>query len=152
MIPFAKRLCLALAIAAVACAQVFGVQRGYLCLHGDEAITTQSEHCHDDHEGGHDELDHDQPCEGLASSACHGDGETHHHQPLKVDLQLVPSSLDPVHVPASTAVLVSMDFCPSETLFEVQATSEALGILHGTGADGPPSLAIQVVTCQVILV
>jgi len=149
MIPFAKHLCLALAIAAVACAQVFGVQRGYLCLHGDGPITTQSEHCH---EGGHAEQDHDSPCENLASDACHGDGETHHHQPLKVDLQFVPSSLDPVHVPAFTAVLISMDFSPSETLFEVQATSEALGIFHGTGADGPPSLAVQVVTCQVILV
>jgi hypothetical protein len=149
MLLFAHRICLILAVVAVANAQFFGVQRGYVCLHGNDGVVTMAEHCHETFHDGNQPKSH---CESRTSEGCDDHGEKHHHHPLKVDMQIAPSSLNPVAVPAFVAVLASVDCHRAEALFKLLATRETLRVLHGTGADGPPSLAVQVVACQVIRV
>lgn len=144
-----KRILPTLAVLVVACAQVFGVQRGYACAHGEETVETKAEHCHrvivDDHA-------HEAPCEESSNKECEDKGEKEHHAPLGVDMQAAPSSLAAVSIPVFVAVLVANswvhDWMPIQTLAE----RELIRMPLDTGGDSPPTAAVQVVRCMVILV
>ncbi len=49
-----KRILTTLAVLVVACAQVFGMQRGYICDHGDSSLETKAEHWHRVKDDGHE--------------------------------------------------------------------------------------------------
>jgi hypothetical protein len=144
-----KRILPTLAVLVVACAQVFGVQRGYACAHGEESVETKAEHCHrvivDDHE-------HEAPCEESSSKECGDQGEKEHHAPLSVDMQAAPSSLATVGIPVFVAVQVAelpvQEWALMLTLVEDVSMKTPLD----TGGDSPPSAAVQVARCMVILV
>lgn len=149
MSAFCKRILPTLAVLVVACAQVFGVQRGYACAHGEESVETKAEHCHrvivDDHE-------HEAPCEESSSKECGDQGEKEHHAPLSVDMQAAPSSLATVGIPVFVAVQVAelpvQEWALMLTLVEDVSMKTPLD----TGGDSPPSAAVQVARCMVILV
>jgi hypothetical protein len=149
MSSFRKRILPTLAVLVVACAQVFGMQRGYACAHADVTVETKAEHCHreivDDHAG-------EVPCEETSSKECDSKGEKEHHAPLSVDMQAAPSSLAAVAIPAFVAVQIA-----ELPLFEwalIRSLSEDVSMKTplDTGGDSPPSAAVQVARCMVILV
>jgi hypothetical protein len=149
MFPLMNRILRTLAILAIVCAQVFGVQRGYTCDHGAAPTETEAEHCHrivaDGHEGS-------VPCEDTSSKDCDQQGEKESHAPVSVDLQTSPASLASVAVPAYVAVQISefsiYDWIVAQTLPVLHLSSSPFD----TGENSPPSAAVQVVSCMVILV
>lgn len=146
-----KRILPTLAVLVVACAQVFGVQRGYACAHGEETVETKAEHCHrvivDDHDH-----EHEAPCEESSSKECSDQGEKEHHAPLGVDMQAAPSSLAAVSIPVFVAVLVANSWVHDWMLIQTLAERELMRMPLDTGGDSPPTAAVQVVRCMVILV
>jgi len=148
MSTFRKRILPTLAILVVACAQVFGVQRGYACAHGEATVETKAEHCHrviaDDHA---DEV----PCEETSSNECEGKGEKEHHAPLSVDMQATPSNLAAVSIPAFVAVLVGETWVRDWVLIQALAENEWMRMPLDTGEESPPA-SLQVARCMVILV
>ncbi|SKB01809.1 hypothetical protein SAMN02745166_03466 [Prosthecobacter debontii] len=147
---FARSTLLTLAFLAVACAQVFGTQRGYLCDHGKVALETVVDHCH---KASSDEGSEAVPCEESDSVACESKGEKKTHQPLQVDLQVTPATLVSVTVPAFVAVLMddffSFDRALSVVLVEEQRIS---GLSFEDERPYLPSAAVEVASCIVILV
>ena len=145
---FRKRILPTLAVLVVACAQVFGVQRGYACAHGDAPVETKAEHCHrvivDDHAG-------EVPCEESSTKYCDDKGEKEHHTPLSVDMQAAPSSLVAVSIPAFVAVLVAETWIHDWVQIQARAENEWMKTPLDTGGDSPPA-ALQVARCMVILV
>ena len=146
-----KRILPTLAVLVVACAQVFGVQRGYACAHGEETVETKAEHCHrvivDDHDH-----EHEAPCEESSSKECSDQGEKEHHAPLDVDMQAAPSSLAAVSIPVFVAVLVTNSWVHDCMLIQTLADRELMRMPLDTGGDSPPTAAVQVARCMVILV
>jgi hypothetical protein len=146
---FRKRILPTLAVLVVACAQVFGIQRGYACNHGDAVVETEVEHCHrmlvDDHA-------HDVPCEDGSNKECDDKGEKEHHAPLGVDIQAAPSSLAALSVPVFVAVVVAETWIHDWVLGQRLAECELMNMPLDTGGDSPPSAAVQVARCMVILV
>ena len=144
-----KRILPTLAVLVVACAQVFGVQRGYACAHGEETMETNAEHCHrvivDDHE-------HEAPCEVSSSKECEDKGEKEHHAPLGVDMQAAPSSLAAVTIPVFIAVLVANTWVHDWVLIQSLTENEMMKTPLDTGGESPPPAALQVARCMVILV
>lgn len=144
-----KRILPTLAVLVVACAQVFGVQRGYACAHGEETLETKSEHCHrvivDDHA---DEV----PCEESSGKECGDQGEKEHHAPLSVDMQAAPSSLAAVAIPVFVAVQLAELPVQEWALMLSLAEDVSMKTPLDTGGDSPPSAAVQVARCMVILV
>ena len=144
-----KRILPTLAVLVVACAQVFGVQRGYACAHGEESVETKAEHCHrvivDDHE-------HEAPCEESSSKECGDQGEKEHHAPLSVDMQAAPSSLATVGIPVFVAVQVAELPVHEWALMLTLVEDVSMKTPLDTGGDSPPSAAVQVARCVVILV
>ncbi|WP_146852384.1 hypothetical protein [Brevifollis gellanilyticus] len=144
-----SRILRTLAILAIVCAQVFGVQRGYSCDHGDAVVETDAEHCHrvvtDNHE---DEV----PCSGGSSKDCEDQGEKAPHAPVSVDLQASPASLASLAAPSYVAVQVE-DFSVYDWIVpQVLTVSHFTTPPFDTGGDSLPSAAVQVVRCMVILV
>lgn len=125
------------------------MQRGYVCDDGDSSLETKAEHCHRVQEGGHE---HEVPCEDSPGNECDGKGEKEHHQPLAVDLQSSPASQALAVAPVFVAVLIAdvsaQHWEPVQTLAE----DERLKIPLDTGGESPPSAAVQVARCMVILV
>lgn len=144
-----KRILTTLAVLVVACAQVFGVQRGYVCNHGDASLETKAEHCHRVQEDGHE---HEVPCEESPGNECDGKGEKEHHQPLAVDLQSSPASQALVFVPVFVAVQIADVSVHQWEMTQLLAENERLKTPLDTGEDRPPSAAVQVARCMVILV
>lgn len=148
MSQFRKRIFPMLAVLVVACAQVFGVQRGFACNHGDAVVETEVEHCHqviaDDHV-------HDIPCEESSTEDCGNQGEKEHHSPLGVDMQAAPSSLAAVSIPAFVAVLVAETWVHDWVLNQALVRNEWLRAPLDTGGKSPPA-SLQVARCMVILV
>ena len=144
-----KRILPTLAVLVVACAQVFGVQRGYACAHGEETVETKAEHCHrvavDDHA---DEV----PCEETSSKECSDQGEKEHHAPLDVDMQAAPSSLVAVAIPVFVAVQIAELPVHEWALMLTLVEDVSMKTPLDTGGDSPPSAAVQVARCMVILV
>lgn len=149
MLLFRKRILPTLAVLVVACAQVFGVQRGYACAHGDAPVETKAEHCHrvvlDAHAG-------EVPCEETSSNECESKGEKEHHTPLSVDMQAAPSSLAAVSIPAFVAVQLAELPVHEWALILSLAEDVSMKTPLDTGGDSPPSAAVQVARCMVILV
>ncbi len=149
MSAFRKRILPLLAVLVVACAQVFGVQRGYACAHGEETVETKAEHCHrvavDDHA---DEM----LCEETFSKECGDQGEKEQHAPLSVDLHAAPSSLAMVAVPAFVAVQNAELPVQEWALMLSLAEDVSMKTPLDTGGDSPPTAAVQVARCMVILV
>ncbi|HBJ86854.1 MAG TPA: hypothetical protein DDZ88_23955 [Verrucomicrobiales bacterium] len=145
---FRKRILPTLAVLVVACAQVFGVQRGYACNHGDAVVETEVEHCHrvvvDDHA-------HDVPCEDSSNKECDDKGEKEHHTPLGVDMQAAPSSLVAHSIPVFVAVLVAETWIHDWVLTQTLAKTELMRMPLDTGGESPPA-SLQVARCMVILV
>ena len=154
MSTFRKRILPTLAVLVVACAQVFGVERGYACGHGDEMVETKAEHCHrviaDDHDV--DEHEHEAPCEESSSKECGDKGEKEHHAPLSVDMQAAPSSLAAVAIPVFVAVQIAELPVHEWALILSLAEDVSMKTPLETGGDSPPSAAVQVARCMVILV
>lgn len=146
---FRKRILPTLAVLVMASAQVFGVQRGYACAHGEETLETKAEHCHrvavDDHA---DEV----PCEETSSKECSDQGEKEHHAPLDVDMQAAPSSLATVSIPVFVAVQIADLPVQQWALMLSLSDDVSMKMPLDTGGDSPPSAAVQVARCMVILV
>lgn len=144
-----KRILPTLAVLVVACAQVFGVQRGYACAHGEETVETKAEHCHrvivDDHE-------HEAPCKESSNKECEDKGEKEHHAPLGVDMQAAPSSLAAVSIPVFVAVQIADLPVQQWALMLSLVEDVSMKTPLDTGGDSPPSAAVQVARCMVILV
>lgn len=138
-----------LAILAVACAQVFGVQRGYACAHSEAMVETKAEHCHrvivDDYA---DEM----PCNESSDNECEDEGEKEHHAPLSVDIQAAPSSLATVSIPVFVAVQIADLPVQQWALMLSLSEDVSMKMPLDTGGDSPPSAAVQVARCMVILV
>lgn len=148
---FARTTLLTLAFLAVACAQVFGTQRGYVCDHGMVALETAADHCHTPSS---DDGEETIPCEVSDPVSCESKGEKKAHQPLQVDLQVTPATLLSVTVPAFVAVLIEDFFSFDWTLSVVSVEEPRMGGL--SFEDERPfflhSAAVQVARCIVILV
>ena len=144
-----KRILPTLAVLVMAGAQVFGVERGYACAHGDELVETKAEHCHrvivDDHEG-------EVPCEDTSSKECESKGEKEHHTPLSVDMQVAPSSFALVAIPVFVAVQIAELPVHEWALMLTLVEDVSMKTPLDTGGDSPPSAAVQVARCMVILV
>ena len=138
-----------LAVLVVACAQVFGMQRGYVCNHGEESLETKTEHCHRVQEDGHE---HEIPCEDSPGNECDGKGEKEHHAPLDVDMQAAPSSLVAVAIPVFVAVQIAELPVHEWALMLTLVEDVSMKTPLDTGGDSPPSAAVQVARCMVILV
>jgi hypothetical protein len=133
-----KNLIAGLALFALLGAQVFGLQRGYLCLCTGEAVETAATHCEDSEEGcGHEHEDEEAPVE---------------HAPLTVkhEAQGKTSSMQ-VQAPVLVAVL---DFTESFSAWpERQAASGGTAMSRPPpGRFANPPAALLVAECTVRLV
>lgn len=130
-----KPLIAATALLALLGAQVFGLQRGFLCVCTGEVVETLAAHCQDtDQSCGHE---HEVP---------------HDHMPLKVkhEAQGKVSSLPQVQAPPLLAIL---DFFPVIALLQA---CPPCGIKEATQAppglsENPPA-SLLVAQCTVLLV
>jgi hypothetical protein len=142
------RLLSALAFVAVAFAQVFGVQRGYICDHGDHVVETGAQHCHRLVVDGYSR---EVPCEDHCSEHGEDKSERDEHQPLSLDVHAAPSSLEVYSVPGFVAVLPVeiwvQDWVEFQSLSEPDKTKAA----PDTGGGNLPA-ALQVAHCTVLLV
>lgn len=145
---FRKRILPTLAVLVVACAQVFGVQSGFLCECNDAVVETEAEHCH--RVVVDDSVRHI-PCEESSTKDCDGKGEKERHVPLAVDMQAAPSSLAAVSIPSFVAVLVSETWIHDWVLTQARAENEWMKPPPDTGGESPPA-SLQVARCMVILV
>ncbi|QIF00376.1 hypothetical protein [Roseimicrobium sp. ORNL1] len=153
------------ALLALAGAQVFGLQRGFLCECTGETVETSKEYCHhvegnvpascaEDHQG------HEHHVSNTASRGHehknHGQGGSHEHAPLKVTLTAASQGKDTsaavvVPVPVLFALAELPDFLsfllafPGDTATE---TTPAPPSLHGGGPPGIRATA----KCMVLLI
>ena len=132
-----KHLMAALALFALLGAQVFGLQRGYLCLCSGEAIETPAPSCEDDE----DCCDHEH--EGLP----------HGHTPVQVKHEAqgkVSSTPQVLQAPVLVAIL---DFAESlMASFEVRASAEMAMSRPPPGRDENPPASLLVAECMVLLI
>ena len=144
-----KRILTLLAVLVVGCAQVFGMQRGFVCDHQGPAVATDDEHCHQ--VAGSVKIDF-----VSCSKDSHKDDSEHkdteHHAPLTVDLQTGTSGLTAVSIPAFVAVLVAEKPVHDWVLIQVLTENEMMTTPLDTGGESPPPAALQVARCMVILV
>ena len=145
--PLLRTSCLLLAILAVACAQVFGIQRGYLCDHQEVAIETDAQHCHPGGDGF-------EACPNAAPDAdgcCQENSEPAPHTPLKVELNASTASNAASALPAFVAVLVAETPLSEWVLAQFLPRDGLLKVPLNTGGKSPPA-SLQVARCMVILV
>ncbi len=149
----------ALALLLVACAQIFGLQRGYECHHQADAaaVLTAAEHCHHLDTGfvpcatahadeSTEHHDHDDE-EGQGQ-----DQDSERHAPLKVSTTAATASLASATAPAFIALLLAE--LPSFDPILVHSGTAAHPLklpLHLSGARPPPA-SLQVARCIVLLV
>lgn len=136
-----------LAAIAVAGAQVFGVQRGYLCDCHGTVVATEAEHCHHGAEG---EKPDSSPCSGDSHDECTDDNREH-HEPLIVELNASKAGLTVAYIPTFVAVLVAE--IPVHEWIHIQAPTaeEKLRTPLDTGDESPPA-SVLVARCMVMLV
>jgi hypothetical protein len=127
-----KNLILAIALFALLGAQVFGLQRGFVCLCSGDAVETATRYC----------ADEDQGC------AHEEDGVPCQHAPLTVKIEAlakITSALQ-IQIPALVAIL---DFA------EIPLIRPVLTTLVGWAAPDPyvnPPASLQVAECKVLLI
>ena len=149
MVLLHKRILASLAVLVVGCAQVFGMQRGFVCEHQGTMIETEAEHCHHEAEAGKS---------GFVSCSedSHKDDSEHedteHHAPLTVDLQAGTAGLTAVSIPVFVAVLVVEKPDHEWVLMQTLTVNEMMKTPLDTGGKSPPPAALQVARCMVILV
>ncbi|MES2595784.1 MAG: hypothetical protein V4662_10635 [Verrucomicrobiota bacterium] len=143
-----KRILTTLAVLAVACAQVFGVVRGYACEHGEAVTETEAEHCH---RAAADDDTYYVPCEEDSTKECENKGEQEHHSPLSVDMKASPSSFAMVSIPVFVAVLIADSWVQDWVMIRTLAENELTKMPLDTGGGSPPA-SLQVARCMVILV
>ena len=143
-----KRILPMLTILVLACAQVFGMQRGYECAHQGTVVATDSEHCHG--VAGADKADF-VPCAGDSEKSCGEQGETEHHAPLGVEMTASTRGLAAVSVPAFVAALIAEIPVHEWALIHALAGNDTMKTPLDTGGDSPPA-AVQVARCVVMLV
>jgi hypothetical protein len=132
---FHKHLTVALALFALLGAQVFGLQRGYVCVCTGEAVETQAPHC-DDAEG----CDHEE------------EGVPHEHEPLTVKHEAQGKmATAQVQAPVLVAILDLNDIL---ALTETQGSADrAMNHNHPPpGRDVNPPASLLVAECQVLLI
>ena len=144
-----KRILASLAVLVVGCAQVLGLQRGFVCEHQETIVETQAEHCH--HEAASGKT-------GFVSCSedSHQDDaeheDTEHHAPLVVDLQTGTAGLTAVSIPVFVAVVVEEKPVHEWVLIQALTENEMMKAPLDTGGESPPPAALQVARCMVILV
>ncbi len=144
-----KRILPMLTILVVACAQVFGMQHGFVCDHHGARVVTDAEHCHHEKEAGKTGF-------AICSEDSHEDDSEHedteHHAPLTVDLLASATGLATVSIPAFVAVQVAENPGHEWVLIQTLAVNEMMITPRDTGGESPPPAALQVARCMVILV
>jgi hypothetical protein len=144
-----KRILASLAVLVVGSAQVFGMQRGFVCEHQGTRVETTEEHCHHVAEAGKSGF-------VLCAQDSHADDNEHedteHHAPLTMHLQAGTAGLAAVSIPTFVAVLVAENPLHEWVLIQVLTEHEMMKTPLDTGEEGPPSAALQVARCMVILV
>ena len=130
-----KHLAIAAALLALAGAQVFGLQRGYVCLCSGEAIETVAPSCEKDHNC----CDHEH--EGLP----------HDHAPLKVkhEAQGKTAAMPQVQAPVLVAVL---EFDPVAALPVILPPAVMAAMQAPPGRCVNPPASLLVAQCMVLLV
>jgi len=132
------------ALVAVMCAQVFGLQQGYLCMCEGDAVVTEATHCHPVH-ASHQQESTD-PCNEQHST---GTGDQTPHQPLKQDLKAATLTKTPVAPP----VMVAIE--PDDFLIELIARPQAVPVVSFEAplmTSAPLPAALLVARCTVLLV
>lgn len=143
----AKSLLPTPAILAVVCAQVFGMQRGYVCEHQGVAIQTQVEHCHRVAA----EAPAFAPCTGDCGEKSNLPNDTEHHTPLSVELQARVSTLGSIPAPMYLPVMMAELPEYAWMLNQAKAMSEFSNRPLTTCGCSPPT-SLQVAACVVLLV
>jgi hypothetical protein len=149
MVLLPKRILASLAVLVVGCAQVFGMQRGFVCDHQGTRVETTAEHCHYEAEAGKAGF---VSCSEDSHEEDGGHEDTEHHAPLTVDLQAGTAGLTVVSIPAFVAVLVAEIPVHEWVLIEGLTVNEMMKTPLETGGESPPPAALQVARCVVILV
>ena len=144
-----KRILISLAVLVVGCAQVFGMQRGFVCDHQGIAVATDSEQCHPVAEAGKTDF---VSCAEDSHTDERAHQDTEHHAPLAVDLQTGTAGLTVVSIPAFVAVLVAENPVHEWVSIQMLTKYEMMKPPTGTGGESPPPAALQVARCMVILV
>jgi len=143
-----KQILPLLAFWAVAWAQVFGMQRAFVCDHQGDIVVTEAEHCHRASAEGSKTFTH---CEGTSDNGCDEESDTEHHSRMVEEMQSASSTLAMVSIPLYVAVLVS-DLPVYDHLF-VRTLAENVGMTKPSETEGnSPPVALQVARCLVILV
>jgi hypothetical protein len=130
-----RHLTVALALFALLGAQVFGLQRGYVCLCSGEAVETPASHCDDEAEGcGHEH-----------------EGTSPDHAPLTVkhEAQGKASSTPLVQAPVLIAILDFKDII-ALSIFQTSAETAMSRPPPGKGVNPPASLLVA--ECTVLLI
>lgn len=146
---FLKRIFPMLAVLVVACAQVSGMQRGFICDHHGTAVVTEAGHCHQVAEGGKVDF---APCGEDVHKDCSDQEDTEDHAPLTLQLQTSTAGLGAVAIPVFVAVLVAENAVHEWMLIQTLTKHEMLKTPLDTGGESPPPAALQVARCMVILV
>lgn len=147
-----------LALLALAGAQVFGLQRGFLCECSGEAVETSYEYCHHVHGDMHApcEDDHHEHDGATPLDHEHGtQGGSHEHTPLKVELTAASHSKDAtaavaVPVPVLVAIAELPDFLAFLIAAPVDAARPGSPPPH-THRGGPPGIR-ETAKCMVLLI
>ena len=129
-----KQLTVALALFALLGAQVFGLQRGYLCVCTGEAVETVAPHCGD-------------------SEGCDHEDENvpHKHEPLTVkhEAQGKMATATQLQAPVLVAIL---DLNDVMALAVTQSSSDPGQSHPPPGPDENPPASLLVAECQVLLI
>lgn len=97
---FAHALLMTAAILAVAWAQAFGIQRGWLCDCGDTLRLTLVDHCH----GPHSSACHEDDAHDLPHHHEEEDEESHEHTAVVEDLLGKQHEVSTIHAPVLVAL------------------------------------------------
>ncbi len=98
-----RTLLAALLVVMVLCAQVMGMQRGFICDCGGAARLTMSDHCHGPHEHDCEEEEHETLGHGRHD---HDEGEPLHEHPALIETLQAEKAPAPSFVPAALEVVV----------------------------------------------
>lgn len=149
MVLLPKRILASLAVLVVGCAQVFGMQRGFVCDHQGTRVETTAEHCHHEAEAGKAGF---VSCSEDSHEEDGGHEDTEHHAPLTVNLQAGTAGLTVVSIPAFVAVLGAEIPVHEWVLIQALTVKEMMKTPLETAGESPPTAALQVARCVVILV
>ena len=137
-----KFLFAAYAMLIVACAQVFGVSHGYICVCTGEQVIVNADHCHDHSHEHHDDVEQE-------SSAEHQSHSTK-HAPNKVDVEL--NTLAKIPAPPVPVVAELPEFLTPVLLVRESPAKIVVRFWGFKDHQPPPPLSEIVSECMVLLV